>query len=98
MDFFKDLIAQVGAVDQRWLVIAGLAVVLAIIIFALDKPQAMMSLLILYALAFIALQIPSAKEAIKKSVSETDFRYLVLMTGAIPIVALAVLKFKRKRK
>src|SRR3989344_9679303 len=90
--------ATIGDLDERWLALAVLAILLGVIIFALDKPQSMMWLLILYAVLFIAFQIPSLMKKATAFLSKDDLRYAELIVGALPIIAIGVLKFKRKRK
>lgn len=97
--FFQQTIGSVTAADIKfsWLVIA-FGIILLILIFTLEKSKAILTLLVLYALGFIALQIPMATEWLKTVLNKQQLRYTTIGLGAIPIIVLLVVKFKKKRR
>lgn len=86
-----------GDIAPFWIVLGVVVVVLIIAIFTLDKPKSLSMLLILYIIGFILLLIPSVMKWLTRSLSAHDFYYAKIALGSLPIVALIVLKYKRRR-
>ena len=85
--FAQNGLAQITAIDHLWLLLGFFVLVLALIIFTLEKSKAVLWILVLYALGFIAMQIDQIPTV----------QYESYIVGALPILALLVLKFKRKK-
>lgn len=93
----QSLSAKISGVNHEWVVLAAIIVVLGVMVIALDRSKSTKWILAVYALGFVALQIPVVAEYVKKSAGEADFKYLQIIVGALPILALGVQKFKKKR-
>ena len=91
------LSAVMGGVASFWLIFCVISVVIIIAIFALDKPKALSMLLIIYMLGFIAMLIPAVSKWLSVGLSSHDYYYAKTALGALPIVALIVLKYKKRR-
>lgn len=91
------LSARIGEINRTWLIVAICIIVIGVIVFFFEKSKATLILLGVYAVGFVLLQIPPIADEIKKSVTDTDFRYVQIALGIMPIVALGVQKFKKKR-
>lgn len=96
--FFQDKLAffSSGHIETSWL-IAAFFVVVVILIFTLDKSKTILIFLIAYTVGFAVMQFPSAMAWIDKRLTADELRYAKIGIGILPIIALLVLKFKRKR-
>ena len=89
---------SVGNVKVEYLVLGFAVVAFALIIVTLEKPKALLWLLIIYAIAFVAIQFPAVFTWLKKTAPTLNGGYVRLAVGLIPVLTLGVLKFKKKRK
>lgn len=84
--------------DHRWIIIAVAVVVVGLIVFAMDKPKAITTLLIVYGIGAVASYIPQVMAQFDKTVAVSDRLYIRIIFSALPLVALLVLKYKKGKK
>ncbi len=83
-------------VQLEWILLAVLVVAILLMIFALDKPKTILWLLVLYTVLFILIQLHGTQDWINKNAPDYA-RYMTWIVGAIPVVVIGVIKFKRKK-
>lgn len=87
-----------GHIKLEYLVLGFAVVVLALIIVTLDKPKALLWVLVIYAILFVAIQFPAVLTWLHKTAPTLSVGHVRLAIGLIPVLALGVQKFKKKRK
>ncbi|MEK7583354.1 MAG: hypothetical protein AAB483_03055 [Patescibacteria group bacterium] len=86
-----------GDVAPFWIIVGVIVVALIIAIFTLDKPKSLSMLLIVYIIGFVLLLIPAVMRWLTNNMTSHDLYYAKIALGALPIVALVVLKYKKRR-
>ncbi|MEK7616009.1 MAG: hypothetical protein AAB420_02265 [Patescibacteria group bacterium] len=98
--FFQSTLGSISlsTVDHRWLIVAGAVFVIALIVFTQDKARAIKYLILLYALWFVASLVPGVMDKIEKAVPADQLFVIQIIFGALPLVAVIVLKKKHAQR